>query len=445
MSLIPLIKAVLKDLPEPVGFLLAKVPYGWRPRFGRTYATRRREIGRFEGLDIRQRQEFVLQRVRAIVAHAIENVPFYKDLYRERGFRLAHLKRFAGIRDIPVITKSDLKAAPLERRSAPAPGRYVENTGGSTGEPLAFYVLPRLIPHEWAHMHAVWGRLGYRSRHVKITFAGFNTKEKPLAYDGLRHQYSASIYRPFAEVADALARLLRRRAVPYIDGYPSALYDFACSCERSDHEVVPLLQSALRGCFLTSEFPPPEFRRKIDSVFGVPSISWYGHTERAIMAGEKETPWVYHPFQTYGYCETLEAEDGHHLVGTSYDNTASPFIRYDTGDPVAPLDEEDGLLKAFEMRGGREGEFVLDANGERVPLTGLIFGRHHKLFGMVRFLQVRQERPGEATILVTPQGELPSPPAWLDWFDATGVDIDFAFEVLEEPLRTPVGKIKLKV
>ena len=45
------------------------------------------------------------------------------------------------------------------------------------------------------------------------------------------------------------------------------------------------------------------------------------------------------------------------LIGSSYYNTASPFIRYDTGDLIDPVEQMGGIMKKFSITDGRVGEF----------------------------------------------------------------------------------------
>ena len=88
-----------------------------------------------------------------------------------------------------------------------------------------------------------------------------------------------------------------------------------------------------------SEFPAPAYRNKIESILSIPTVSWYGHTERCVLAGDHlSRPYEYYPFHTYGFVEAVQAQDGEYsLVATSFHNHTSPFIRYDTEDRILPL------------------------------------------------------------------------------------------------------------
>lgn len=447
MAFVPKFKAALESLPSGIGRVLAHVPYSLRPVVGPTYRRRAAEIASFQGMTKGQKQEFVFRRVSRVTWHAWNNVPFYRSLYGRQGFHPSQLLRFQDLRRIPIVTKSMLQGADLAHRSSEESGRFLVNTGGSSGSPLQFYILPDALGHEWAHMLRIWGRLGYRPSDLKLGFMGRSVGDRPVKYDSLRHQFSVNVFKPFREIAEALRAIVRHANIRYLHGYPSALYDFARACAAEDTELVAALRRCLRGAFLSSEYPLGQYRDEIERVFGVKTVSWYGHTERAIMAGEGERPCVYEPMQTYGFTEAVpeRGADTYRLIGTSYYNMASPLIRYDTGDAVCVVSEEDGLLHAFEIQSGRRGDFIVDRGGKSLPLTALIFGRHHRIFDAATFVQIAQEQPGRATLIVTISGSRPKPCDLASQFDLTGVDVDFAFEAVQRPVLTASGKVVLNV
>ncbi len=235
--------------------------------------------------------------------------------------------------------------------------------------------------------------------------------------------------------------------IRYLHGYPSVIYDFACYCEEGRPAWVAALRSMLRGAFPGSEFPHPVYRDKIESVFGIPSVSWYGYTERTILAWEAGDRYCYVPFHTYGFAEAVQNPSTGRmtLVGTSYYSNASPFIRYDTGDEVEVVASEGGLLRAFRITGGRQGDYVIDRSGKRISLTGLVFGRHHKIFGKARFVQVTQNQPGKVVFVITPKSQLLSGDLLRSDFDLAGIDMEFACLVVDSPILSPMGKVLLKV
>jgi phenylacetate-CoA ligase len=86
----------------------------------------------------------------------------------------------------------------------------------------------------------------------------------------------------------------------------------------------------------------------------------------------------------------------------------------------------------------------MDSRGNKVFLTGLMFGRHHRLFGLARHIQVRPISPGAAEIIVVPRQRL-SPEEAAAAFDDTNVHVTFSFRISDAPQRTSTGKLPLLV
>jgi phenylacetate-CoA ligase len=447
MNIIPFVKSFLQDIPRPVGCIISKIPYHFRPGIGFSYSHYQNEIKDFDDFNLKIKKKYIADKFQRILASSFD-IPFYRDLYKSAGIDRDTKIEFEDISKIPVIDKDMLKAISLEERSMKRDGAYIANTGGSSGSTLNFYITPRLIPNEWAHMHTIWKKLGYTQSMLKFGFAGRNLgNSKEIVYDGLRHQYSINVYKNIQNSIQQLDTILSKEKVYYLHGYPSALSEFAVNLKEHAPHLVQKLRKHLKGAFLSSEYPVPMYRDRIEKIFGIPTISWYGHTERAILAWEKKDKFIYYPFQTYGYCEVVPNSDtgGWRLIGTSYNNFASPFIRYDTGDDVEPIVSEEGLLVSFRVRSGRLGEFVVDRNGVKIPLTALIFGRHHPLFDLSLFIQVLQKEDGKITVIITPKQEIPADFIFHDWFDTSGLDMDIDYKIVTNPILSPSGKVNLKV
>jgi phenylacetate-CoA ligase len=445
MRIATLLRNRLTHLPPPIGQYLAYIPFESRPGIGKVYRQQKSTIIEFTGLAPAQRKDWILRRMQHIVNFAVREVPFYRNWYGEHGFKPSDLKTFEDIALIPPIDKNILQSVHLEERSSTLSDRIKANTGGSSGQTLSLYVQSSQMGIEWAHMHQVWQKLGYATHHLKVSFGGRGHMAKGVNYDSVRHSISVDVYAPFSKVVLALDQITRRRRVFYLHGYPSAIYDFAVYCDRYAPSLLNRLRDQLLGVFLGSEFPNPKYRERIENVFKIPSVSWYGHTERCILAYERDQPFDYYPFQTYGYTEVTPIGNGRSmLLGTSYFNFATPLIRYNTADLVNDVTIHDGVLEKFRIDSGRAGEFVIDRHGKHIPLTGFIHGRHHPLFDLCTHIQVYQDTPGKATILVTCPRPM-QPHEMAQAFDGADVSLDIDFIRLEEPVRTISGKIRLLV
>lgn len=440
------ISVFLKDnlgkIPYRLGVFLARMPYSYRPGIGSTYNRRVQDIAQYESLSLEGKQSFIFSRMKNIVRFAFENVSFYQDHYESCDFHPSQLKGFDDLKEIPIVSKSLLQGYDLEFRSALKENRYIVNTGGSTGQPLSFYILPDSMGHEWAHMHTVWRKFGYKTSDLKLTFVGRGDFKSPVEYDAVRHQLNVSIYEEFERTAWELKKSRCLSKVTFLHGYPSAIYEFALYCEKYDKELRDSLVRTLKGVFFGSEYPTEQWRDKIESVFSVDSVSWYGHTERAVLAYEKYAKYKYVPFQTYGY---TEVDEKHELVGTSYYNFASPLIRYNTEDQISEVEMDGGIMSQFVVSGGRKGEYIVDSENKRIPLTGFIYGRHHKLFDLCKYVQVRQRQMGKAEILCVANDKGLATMDLSKLFDKGDVKIQLSFTLIEQPVKTISGKVKLLI
>lgn len=440
MSFLNFVKTNLTTLPYFIGKPISLVPYSYRPSIGGIYHQRVSEILNVEQMTNDQKKSYVFDRVKAISTHAYSTVPFYKRFYKEHGVNPNSFTCFDDLIELPIITKSDLQNVSLEERSVYRKGRSIVNTGGSSGHPLEFYIEPNSVGHEWAHMHNIWAKLNFKHSDLKIVFGGRSNVKNFAQYDSARHQINIDLYAGWDNVASVLSKVYSKYKPIYLHGYPSSIFDFIIWLDTNRHPILKTLRENIQGLLLGSEFPSPQQRQLVEELLNCKSVSWYGHTERCVLAYEREEYGTYTPFLSYGYAEVVEGE---RLVSTSYYNQASPLIRYDTGDLIQPT-VIDGLLASFKISGGRNGEFITDASGNKVFLTGLIFGRHHKLFELVRHIQIRQASQGEVEVLIVPRDSLSTIEA-KSAFDGENVDIQFKFKIIDEPIRTPAGKVPLLV
>ncbi|TOI80452.1 hypothetical protein [Vibrio parahaemolyticus] len=441
MSLGNLMKKHANKLPIGLrcGGVISKLDYKYRPGISSSYRKSIKDLDLFNSYS-QNVEELIFIKVKNIVNYAMSNTKFYHEFYNDNGFNVDCLNSFIDISRIPIVTKSDLRAYNIEditcmKRS----DLQLSNTGGSTGKPFNFYITSDAMGHEWAHVHHIWSKLGFSPSDLKAILAGRSNVKNYVEYDMIRHSLSVDIYSDFDFVAEKIMKFSKIEKIKYLHGYPSAIFEFASYCEKN-REILDLLKSSLKGVFLTSEYPHGYFRNKIEEVFEIKTQSFYGHTERCIIAYEKDEKENFFPLHSYGFCEIENNE----LVGTAYHSYGTPLIRYATGDIVKNYKKEaNGIVSSFVLEEGRTGEFILDKGGKKIPLTALIFGRHHELFNYVTHIQVFQKYQGYVSIIFCPKSSLPKKA--VDLFDANNVNVEFDFIEVKEPIKTISGKFKLLV
>lgn len=435
---------MVEELPEGAGRPLSRVPYGLK--LGGGYAMTVRQIRSSEKLAIEEREEKLLAGLTSLLQHVYRTIPFYRRFYERHGFHPGDIQRLSDWAKVPIVTKGDLQTVLLEDRTAKNAKGMKVNTGGTSGQPLEFYLDSGAFAREWAHMHFVWKARGYHPRHLKLTFRGkYFQSSQVIRYNAVHNEYVVNANAPMFSVVEAVFALSRKCTIRWVHGYPSLIAEFAHQMEAVASSELARFRSGLFGVLLASEYPAPAYRTIIERELSTNVVSWYGHSEMAVLARETAHG-VYESLPTYGYAEAVPQEQAGdcHLVSTSLHNRIHPFVRYDTGDLIKPLVQHAGSL-AFRISEGRVGDFVTDRNGERHSLTAIIFGRHHRAFEHLQHLQVRQDSPGAITLLATPKDPRVAHDKLWEGFDLVGLDMDWKLEIRNAPVRTPAGKIQLKV
>ena len=79
----------------------------------------------------------------ALLRHAQDTVPFYRRFFSESGLKAADIIAKRDLSLLPVITRDMFTSRPDDFLSQKPPaGIYKKATGGSTGEPVRFWVCP---------------------------------------------------------------------------------------------------------------------------------------------------------------------------------------------------------------------------------------------------------------------------------------------------------------
>ena len=439
-----LIKKIAEILPSYIGRPLAFVPFTFR--LGVRYMSSVNEIRKEERQNYTFAEANILIRLRFLVTTAYNEVEFYHELYRKNGFSPSDLRNLSDWNHIPVVTKSMLQGVPLVTRCSKRAKGLKVNTGGTSGQPLVFFLEKNAFSREWAHMHFIWKANGYSIKHVKLTLRGKHFDSgQPLRYNAVHNEYIVNASSKMADVVEAVLNLPHSIVVRWVHGYPSLVAEFAHAFSENNQSNTSGFRERLFGILLGSEYPAEIYRSVIENVLSRNVVSWYGHSEMAILARETVRG-VYASLPTYGYSEALQIGTGekYNLVSTSWNNLVHPFIRYDTGDIIEPISRV-GTSLIFRVSEGRIGDFILDKQGNRHSLTAIIFGRHHAAFEFLQHIQIRDEGGGCVTLLITPREHIMDSEFLINGFDLDNLDIDWKLEIIEHPIRTPSGKIDLRV
>ena len=112
------------------------------------------------------------KKLRALIKHAYENVPYYHRIFKERGIKPEDIKSIEDLVKLPILTKEVIRKNfnDLQARNISKSEFIACQSSGSTGEPLKYYIDKDTYSLGWAQTFRCWGWAGYKigDPYVKI-------------------------------------------------------------------------------------------------------------------------------------------------------------------------------------------------------------------------------------------------------------------------------------
>ena len=312
--------------------------------------------------------------------------------------------------DLPCVTSAELAADPRRFVSDEATdvNSYETTTGGSGRNPTTIRLSNASYGVEWKHMLDIWKRGGYsRQKDVKLTFRGYHLKPGELVRrDPIYNELSVD---PFQLNDGNFGELLERvegAGVTCLHGYPSLIKMFMERLARlSQPQPSTSTFFPVREIMLGSEGASDELKRKLSEFFGAKLISWYGLTEKVVLAYDEFAQGRFVNFTSYGYPRIVDpdAEGVGEIVGTTFVNKAMPLVNYRTGDYGRIV--RDGGQLILEKIQGRWGEdFVYIDMTTKIPTSAI--NLHEDIQTKIVFYQIVQNEYGKVVVKVLPKAGL---------------------------------------
>lgn len=344
----------------------------------------RQEMERSQWLPPDRLRDLQIGNLRRFLVDVQEQVPCYRELFREQGFNPNNISKIEDIQQLPLIGKPFIRANQERLKADNARGLSRFNTGGSSGEPLIFYIGKERVSHDvaakWRATRwwgvdigdpeiVVWGspiELGAqdRVRQIRdklirtILLPAFEMSEKKL--DGFVH-----------EIREVRPKMLF--------GYPSALSLIASHAETRG---VGMDDLGIEVAFVTSERLYDHQKEKIEAVFGCRVANGYGGRDAGFIAHQCPQGGMHITAEDI-IVEIVDREgnvlpngEAGEIVVTHLATRDFPFIRYRTGD-IGILSEEAcacgrGLPLLKEIQ-GRATDFIVAQDGTVLHGLALIY------------------------------------------------------------------------
>jgi phenylacetate-CoA ligase len=335
--------------------------------------------------EIQDRQAKLLHE---ILAHAYQKVPFYREKWRKEGILPDQIRNIDDIQELPLITKSETRTAPLsERLSEDFSSDQLEHvyTSGSTGIPMQIAFSPQEGARRRACLLHTLIELGLSpfDRRVTIKRAAKRFNQNPILERLVQLRWRMCLLENAIETC-------HRFRPQVIVGMPAMLHLFTLQVRKQGvNRIHPRL------IITSGEMLLPDTRKLLQETFQVPIRPYYGCWEFGVVAYWCEEAAGYHLATDNLILECLDQErrvkqgEFGQITLTGLTSKAMPFIRYATGD-IAQVDYEKCPCgrPAPTIRNiqGRQDDFLVHPDGRLIPplisvepIAGLFFLHQYRI------------------------------------------------------------------
>lgn len=376
----------------------------------KTYLGVKKKIN-FLSLSREEIEKIQLMKLRNLISHAYNTVPYYNDLFKSHNLAPADIRTLDDLRKVPISSKKDfvnLDKVYITSNLFSKNELYLTKSSGSTGEPFFFYLdknyknTVKIDNYRSEMIHGL--RLKYRI--LKLGGDLNITKPPKNSFDRLflRRVVLSSFCPP-----ESILKFYRKFKPNVIRGYISSIYAFALWLEENNIDLKPKPEFVLCSAEMAHDF----MVRKVSEILKTRVIDRYATVELGIVADQCEDKGGYHVFEDSVFPELIKMDGKNYFIGTNLDNYATPFIRYNTFD-ICEANSKHGIncscganTKKIEKIFGRDNDYIKTPKGNLLSPIDLIFltRRIYNFVKKFRFIQENIESLKLEIVLRKKMGE----------------------------------------
>lgn len=329
-------------------------------------------------------EQLQISRLKQLIRYCSENVSYYKNLLQEKGLNEDDFNHIADLKKLPFLSKALIREHLEQLKSNKTTNLAQFNTGGSSGEPLIFYIGNERVSHDVAAKWRAtqWWDVDIGDKEVVIWGS-------PIELDSqdyirlVRDRMLRTKLLPAFEMSDDKIADFIREIIAFkpkmLFGYPSSISLIAKYAKKHN---ISVNQLGIKVAFVTSERLYDKQRDIISSVFACPVANGYGGRDAGFIAHQCPEGGMH--LTAEDIIVEIVDKDGNVLshgisgevVVTHLATKDFPFIRYKTGDVAILSDKEckcgRGLPLIEEIQ-GRTTDFIVAKDGTIMHGLALIY------------------------------------------------------------------------
>lgn len=353
-------------------------------------------------------------KLRALVRHAYQHVPFYRQRMQSMGVTPEDINTLEDLGRIPLLTKQDVRDnLYFDLLSDNHDKRKIIRiaTSGSTGEPFTCFADQHQLEIRWAATLRSMEWTGYqfgdkqaRLWHQTIGMSKLQVMREKIDAFLCRRLFIPAFEMSESSIQSFVDKLVKHQPT-FIDGYAES-FNFLASYLKTS-ELVGLRPKAIMS---SAQILPEQSRKVIEESFGCKVFDKYGSREFSGIAYECEAHQGHHVIAESYIVEILKdgrpAKPGEmgEVVVTDLNNYCMPMIRYRLGDLAVAMDASKTCAcgRGLPMIGQIEGRvqaLIVGSSGRYIP--GTFFAHLFKDYEyLIRQYLVEQVTPGEINLKI---------------------------------------------
>lgn len=325
-----------------------------------------------------------LERLIIFLNEVESRVPYYRQLFKSLSFNPDQLQSLTELSRLPLTDKSIIRQYTEGFKASDAKYLRRFNTGGSSGEPLVFYIGKKRVSHDVAAKWRATRWWGVDIGDPEIVIWGspieLGTQDRiKLLRDKILRTHLLPAFEMSTQKLDEFIRQIKTIRPKMLFGYPSALALIAEHAKKTGQQLNEL---GIKVAFVTSERLYDYQREAIESVFNCPVANGYGGRDAGFIAHQCPVGSMHITAEDI-IVEIVDKEgnvlpigEEGEIVVTHLATSDFPFIRYRTGD-IAKLSDKTcacgrGLPLLQDIQ-GRTTDFVVALNGTVLHGLALIY------------------------------------------------------------------------
>jgi len=420
------------------------------------YSTHMKLLDKTQWWSSSELQELQLKRLKKLLQHADENVPFYHKMFKKISFKPEFVTSVNDLNKLPILTKKlvNKNFNELYARNYSKEEFILSSTGGSTAAPMKFYVDKRWGACNMAAAYRSWSWAGYKPGcKMAYLWSAHQDLEQSSNMNRVRNYFLKAIYLDAFNLTEEnmnkYVKILTRFKPKIINTYASVIFTFSEYIKKM--EINTIKPTAI----LTTADMLYDYKRKsIEKAFNCEVFDYYSGRETTLQAAECREHFGYHLSIENAVVEFMKdnehvapGETGN-LIITDLCNYAMPFIRYEIGDLGTLSDEKCPCgrnLPIMKSLKGRTYDYIITSDGRL--LSGIFFHSilvYHKIQGIKEFQIVQKTKDKIIVFIVKNEKENTED---INRFISlikknVGEKVEIEVEYVSLIKRTPTGKLR---